>query len=189
VLGYLAGELGTPPAGFPEPFRTKAVAGAPEELPEVALDPRTTPPLDGPQRRRSCRGCCSPARGRTTRRRSPQHGDVSMIPTEAVFYGLEPGGTVPVCLEAGVEVLVELQTGRRAVARTAMRTLHVRVNGQPRPVQVRDRSVQVQGHGRRRADPGDPAPRRRGASRSGAAEGGGGRPASPRGRRSPSSRR
>jgi pyruvate carboxylase len=71
VLGYLAGELGTPPAGFPEPFRTKAVAGRAEELPEVALDPATTPPSTGPSGGRSCRGCCSPARGRTTSRRSP----------------------------------------------------------------------------------------------------------------------
>ena len=42
------------------------------------------------------------------------------------------------------------------LAADGMRTLHVRVNGQPRPVRVRDRSVQVQDKAARRADPGDP---------------------------------
>ena len=38
-----------------------------------------------------------------------------------------------------------------------MRTLHLRVNGAPRPVQVRDRSVAVTSRQARRAEAGNPA--------------------------------
>lgn len=68
---------------------------------------------------------------------------------------LEPGGTVSVCLEARVELHVELQTVGE-LSKDGMRALHVRVNGQPRPVQVGDRSVQVRENTGRRADPGGP---------------------------------
>jgi len=54
-----------------------------------------------------------------------------------------------------VEVLIELETVGE-VTEEGLRTLHLRVNGQPRPVQVRDRSVEVTKVTARRADPGDP---------------------------------
>ena len=155
VLGYLAGELGTPPAGFPEPFRTSAVAGRAEELPEVALDPDDDAALDSPQRRQVLSRLLFPGPWSDYERAQAEHGDVSTIPTEAFFYGLQPGRTVTVCLEAGVEVLVELDTVGE-LSEHGMLTLHVRVNGQPRPVRVRDRSVQVESKRARRADPADP---------------------------------
>ena len=37
------------------------------------------------------------------------------------------------------------------------RTLHLKVNGQPRPIRVRDFSVEVQKTSARRADPADPS--------------------------------
>jgi len=156
VLGYLAGELGTPPAGFPEPFRTRAVAGRAEAPPEVVLDPADDAALDRPGRRDVLSRLLFPGPWKDYQSALAEHGDVSQIPTEAFFYGLQPGRTVTVCLEAGVEVLVELDTIGQ-LSDKGLRTLHVRVNGQPRPVQVRDRSVQVQGARARRADPNDPS--------------------------------
>ena len=155
VLGYLAGELGTPPAGFPEPFRSKAVAGRAEELPEVTLEPDDDRALDGPDRRAVLSRLLFPGPWKDFEQAQPQHGDVSRIPTEAFFYGLQPRRTVSVPLEAGVDVLVELDTVGE-LSEDGMRTLHVRVNGQPRPVRVRDRSVKVESKAARRADPGDP---------------------------------
>jgi pyruvate carboxylase len=131
------------------------VAGRAEELPEVTLDPADDEALDGPQRRAVLSRLLFPGPWKDYEQAIAQHGDVSMIPTEAFFYGLSPGRPVSVHLEAGVEVLVELQTVGE-LSEGGMRTLHVRVNGQPRPVQVRDRSVQVQDTAARRADPGDP---------------------------------
>ena len=155
VLGYLAGELGTPPAGFPEPFRTKAVAGRAEELPEVVLEPADDAALDTDGRRAVLSRLLFPGPWADYEQAVAAHGDVSMIPTEAFFYGLEPGRTVTVSLETGVEVLVELETVGE-VSDSGMRTLHLRVNGAPRPVQVRDRSVKVERTAARRADPADP---------------------------------
>src|SRR5690349_17547978 len=37
VVGFLRGELGEPPGGWPEPFRTRALAGRPPRKPGVAL--------------------------------------------------------------------------------------------------------------------------------------------------------
>ncbi len=155
VLGYLAGELGTPPAGFPEPFRTRAVAGRAEELPEVALDAADDADLDGPDRRAVLSRLLFPGPFADYTAAAERYGDVSVVATEAFFYGLEPGRTVTVSLEAGVEVLVELETLGEA-GEDGLRTLHLRVNGQPRPVQVRDRSVRVEKVTARRANPADP---------------------------------
>src|ERR671932_2605437 len=40
VIGFLSGELGDPPGGWPEPFRTKALAGrqAPKRQAELSAD-------------------------------------------------------------------------------------------------------------------------------------------------------
>ncbi|GAA0973330.1 hypothetical protein [Nocardioides aquaticus] len=50
VIGFLSGELGDPPGGWPEPFRTRALAGrtvrpAAADLVDVWLDPATGVPL------------------------------------------------------------------------------------------------------------------------------------------------
>ncbi len=155
VLGFLAGELGRPPAGFPEPFRTKAVAGRAEAAPEVVLEPGDDAALDGADRRSVLSRLLFPGPWRDFEQAADLHGDVSVIPTEAFFYGLRPGRTIQVGMEAGVEVLIELETVGE-VTDEGLRTLHLRVNGQPRPVQVRDRSVEVTKVTARRADPGDP---------------------------------
>nr|MDT0664527.1 pyruvate carboxylase [Micromonospora sp. DSM 115978] len=51
VLGYLAGELGTPPAGFAEPFRERALAGRRPAAPAVELDAADAAALAGDERR------------------------------------------------------------------------------------------------------------------------------------------
>ena len=154
VLGYLAGELGTPPAGFPEPFRSRAVEGR-APLAEVVLDPLDDAALDGPDRRAVLSRLLVPGPFGDYEKAVATYGDVSVIPTEAFFHGLQPGRVVAVPLEPGVEVLVELETLGEA-GTDGLRTLHLRVNGQPRPVQVRDRSIEVTRRVARTADPKDP---------------------------------
>ena len=153
VLGYLAGELGTPPAGFPEPFRSRAVDGRPP-VTEVGLTADDDKALDGPNSRVVLSRLLFPGPYAEFEASLAEHGDVSVIPTEAFFHGLQPGRVVTIHLEAGVEVLVELETLGEA-GEDGMRTLHLRVNGQPRPVVVRDRSVAVTSRTARRADPKD----------------------------------
>jgi len=154
VLGYLAGELGTPPAGFPEPFRTMAVQGRAEAPAEVLLDPADDVALDGEQRRDVLSRLLFPGPWRDYEATVATYGDVSVLPTEAFLYGLLPRVEVTVVLEQGVEVLVEMDSLTEPDP-DGMRTLALRVNGQPRPLRVRDASVQAATTGTRRADPGD----------------------------------
>src|SRR6185437_15998285 len=46
VIGFLASELGTPSAGWPEPFRTKALAGRTIPVREEKLNPEDEEALD-----------------------------------------------------------------------------------------------------------------------------------------------
>lgn len=155
VLGYLGGELGAPPAGFPEPFRTMAMAGRGDVVQHVPLNGEDDMALDGPRRRAVLSRLLFPGPWQEFEQTVEVFGDVSVIPTETFLYGLQPGRMVTVMLEPGVEVLVELQTVGE-VSDEGMRTLHLRVNGQPRPVQTRDRSVAARRATARRADPTDP---------------------------------
>ena len=154
VLGYLAGELGAPPAGFPEPFRTDALAGREPEPPAVSLSAEDAAALAGPDRRDVLSRLLFAGPYQDYCTAVEAYGDVSVIPTEPFFYGLRPGTPVTVALEPGVEVRVELDA-MSEVDEDGMRTLHLRVNGQPRPMSVRDESVTPARTAARRADPAD----------------------------------
>jgi len=158
VLGYLAGELGTPPAGFAEPFRERALAGRRPAPPDAELSPADQAALAGPGGSAPVRAALSrllfPGPWRDYSQAVERYGDSSVIPTEAFLYGLRPGRPVSVFLEPGVEIIVELETiGDPDSA--GIRTLYLRVNGEPRPVRVRDASITAISDAARRADPND----------------------------------
>ena len=155
VLGYLGGELGTPPAGFPEPFRTLATEGRPAVGGEEALTAEQAAALSGEERRTTLSRLLFTKPQQEYEQAVARYGDVSLLPTEAFWFGLFPGSPVGVELRPGVEVLVELETVGE-IDEAGERTLHLRVNGQPRPVSVRDRSVAPSATANRRADAGDP---------------------------------
>ena len=46
VIGFLGGELGDPPGGWPEPFRTKALQGRTVQLRDVELSEEDSAALD-----------------------------------------------------------------------------------------------------------------------------------------------
>jgi pyruvate carboxylase len=140
VLGFLRGQLGDPPGGWPEPFRSKALAGRPPtqddptELTEaeqegLRTDPRAT------LNRLLFPG---PAREFATHRQS--FGDTSTLPTKEFLYGLRAGEEHAVDLEPGVRLLFGLEAVGQADER-GLRTVVATLNGQLRPIQVRDRSV------------------------------------------------
>jgi pyruvate carboxylase len=158
VLGYLAGELGTPPAGFAEPFRERALAGRHPAPPNAALDPADAAELaaGGTARRAALSRLLFPGPWKDYLKAVESYGDSSVIPTEGYLYGLRPGAPLAVLLEPGVEIIVELET-LSDPDDAAMRTLYLRVNGQPRPVRVRDASITATTTAARRADPSDPA--------------------------------
>jgi pyruvate carboxylase len=155
VVGFLAGELGVPPAGWPEPFRTRALAGRRWEPPPAGLDPADEAALDGPDRRATLDRLLFPGPARDRADLVERHGDVSVLPTRLFLYGLAAGEEREIVLDRGVRLLVELEAIGEPDAR-GLRTVLIRVNGQTRPFEVRDRSIAVDVPQAERADPRDP---------------------------------
>ena len=145
VIGFLSGELGVPPAGWPEPFRTKALAG--KKLPSRTVDlPVETEAVlvsseVSPQRlRQVLDSLLFPGPARDFEEAVRQYGDLSVLPTSAFFNGLAPGDEVEVALETGVSLYLALDAIGEA-DESGFRSVFCRLNGQPRVVTVRDRSV------------------------------------------------
>ena len=139
VIGFLHGELGDPPGGWPEPFRSKALRGrqAPSGVAELT-DEDDKGLLEDPQRTLNRLLFPGPAKEFTSHR--DQYGDTSVLASKDYFYGLRPGQEYAVDLEPGVRLLIELEAIGEADER-GMRTVMATLNGQLRPIQVRDRSV------------------------------------------------
>ena len=69
-----------------------------------------------------------------------QFDDVSVLPTKAFFYPLQPFVEVPVELEPGKTMLIKFITSGDADP-DGMRTIFFELNGQPREVKIHDRSL------------------------------------------------
>jgi len=158
VLGFLRGELGEPPHGFPEPFRTKALRGRPEadggpRTPPEALGQLSEP---GEARRSALAALIFPGPAADQRAAAERYGDLSVLPTRAFLYGLREGAEVAVDLGPGVRLVFELEAISEPDAR-GMRTVLTRLNGQLRPIEVRDAAIEATLPVAERADPRDPA--------------------------------
>jgi len=94
-----------------------------------------------------------PTREFTTVRET--YGDVSVLDTVDYLYGLRHGEEHAVELERGVRLLVGLEAIGDVDDR-GMRTVMCTLNGQLRPIQVRDRAVDVQVKAAEKADPNVP---------------------------------
>jgi pyruvate carboxylase len=77
------------------------------------------------------------------------------VPTVDYLYGLRPGQEHVVPLGKGVDLFVGLEAIGEADAR-GVRTVMATMNGQLRPVSVRDRSIEVETKAAEKADPSDP---------------------------------
>ncbi len=139
VIGFLRGELGTPPGGWPEPFRSKALRGRAEPKPvqELTADDRESLAKD---RRATLNRLLFPAPTREFEAHRQSFGDTSVLDSKDFFYGLRPGQEYKVDLEPGVRLLIALQAVGEADER-GMRTVMSTLNGQLRPIQVRDRAA------------------------------------------------
>jgi pyruvate carboxylase len=81
--------------------------------------------------------------------------DVSVLPTTVFLYGLKPDQEITVSIEAGKTLVIRFLTiGQPRPDGT--RTLFFELNGQPREVNVRDRSLRVVARAHPKADSADP---------------------------------
>ncbi len=139
VIGFLRGELGDPPGGWPEPFRTKALEGRAAAKPVTPLSAEDAEGLER-EPRATLNRLLFPAPAKEFGAHREQFGDTSVLSSKDFFYGLRPGQEYAVDLEQGVRLLIELEAVGEADDR-GMRTVMASLNGQMRPIQVRDNSV------------------------------------------------
>ncbi|AIJ21644.1 pyruvate carboxylase [Amycolatopsis methanolica] len=154
VIGFLRGELGDPPGGWPEPFRTKALEGRAEPKPVAELSAEDREGL-AKDRRATLNRLLFPGPAKEFEEHRRAYGDTSVLPSKDFFYGLRPGEEYAVDLEPGVRLLFELEAIGEADER-GMRTVMATLNGQLRPIQVRDRSVAADLPAAEKADKSDP---------------------------------
>ncbi|MGL5857110.1 MAG: pyruvate carboxylase [Angustibacter sp.] len=142
VVGFLSGELGDPPGGWPEPFRSKALQG------REATRPRVTELADDDRRalaqdpRSTLNRLLFPGPDADFRASRRTYSDLSVLPTPQFLHGLRPGEEVEVEIEHGKRLLVGAQTVSEADER-GLRIVMCTLNGQLRPVQVQDLHADV----------------------------------------------
>jgi len=154
VIGFLRGELGDPPGGWPEPFRSRALEGRrPAEPPAELSDDEVDGLVKEP--RPMLNRLLFPAPTREFDAHREQYGDTSVLPTKEFLYGLRAGAEHAVDLEPGVRLLLGIEAVGEPDER-GMRTVMCTLNGQLRPVQVRDRSVEARVKAAEKADRSDP---------------------------------
>ncbi|HEX4542351.1 MAG TPA: pyruvate carboxylase [Candidatus Acidoferrum sp.] len=83
------------------------------------------------------------------------YSDVSVLPTPAFFYGLKSGEEITVEIESGKSLIIKFLTTSEPHP-DGTRTLFFELNGQPREITVRDRSLRPTERAHPKADPGDP---------------------------------
>jgi pyruvate carboxylase len=142
VIGFLRGELGDPPGGWPEPLRTKALAGRPPAKPqqELSAEDETDLAEEGQNRQAALNRLLFPGPTKEFEAHRELYGDTSSLSANQFFHGLRPGDEHRVRLERGVELLIGLEAVSEPDER-GMRTVMCILNGQLRPVVVRDRSI------------------------------------------------
>ncbi|MEK4241270.1 pyruvate carboxylase [Janibacter sp. FSL W8-0316] len=152
VIGFLRGDLGDPPGGWPEPFRSKALEGRREHPPTADLTPEQEQALrDAP--RETLNELLFPGPTQEMRTARASFGDTSVLDTGLFLHGLEQGRDDEVEIEPGKTLTIGLSSVSEPDEH-GMRTVMGTVNGQLRPVQVRDRGVDAEVVAAEKADPG-----------------------------------
>ncbi len=155
VVSFLSGDLGTPPGGWPEPFRSRALDGRPHVAPAADVTPEQAEGLEGPDARRVLSELLFPGPAREHAEAIRSYGDLSVLPSSAFFFGLALGEEVEITLETGVDLFVSIDALSEPDDR-GFRTAYCQLNGRPRAVSVRDQSVESAKASGERADPEDP---------------------------------
>ncbi|MBT0768440.1 pyruvate carboxylase [Kineosporia sp. J2-2] len=142
VIGFLNGELGDPPGGWPEPFRSRALAGRSWTPPAQELTPDQEAAL-ARDPRRTLNELLFPGPTRIFAEARSTYGDTSVLPTLDYLYGLRQGEEHVIELDEGKTLIVGLQSISEPDER-GLRTVMARLNGQMRPISVRDERIAAQ---------------------------------------------
>jgi len=145
VVGFLSGELGDLPGGWPEPFRTKALAGRSYIPHAETLEPDDEAALatDSETRRATLNRLLFPQPTQQFLADREQYGDVSLLSTHDFLYGLKVGVEHVVDMRKGVSLFMTLEAISEADDK-GIRTVMATLNGQMRPLLIRDKTIDAQ---------------------------------------------
>ena len=143
VIGFMAGELGDLPGGWPEPFRTKVLAG---KHPKFGVTPVSADDLavlasdDKDRRRMLLNRLLFPGPTNDFVKARETYGNLDAVDTVDYLYGLEQGHEHVVEIAKGVRLFVGLEAIGSPDAK-GFRTVMATLNGQLRPINIRDRKI------------------------------------------------
>jgi pyruvate carboxylase len=155
VVGFMAGELGDLPGGWPEPFRTKVLAGKNLKFGITPVNDEELKSLqanDSALRRATLNRLLFPQPTTEFLKSQEQFGNLDQIETVDYLYGLVPGEEHVVTIGKGVQVYVGLEAIGTPDAK-GFRTVMATFNGQLRPINVRDKKIVVNTVQAEKADP------------------------------------
>ena len=153
VIGFMAGELGDLPGGWPEPFRSKVLSGRERSIEITPVAEADEQKLNGTsrERRETLNRLLFPAPTKEFDRVRDEFGDISVLGTNDYLFGLQPGEEHIIDISKGVRLYVTLEAIGDADDK-GIRTVMVRINGQLRPVFVKDNNAKVEAQLAEKAD-------------------------------------
>ena len=155
VVGFMAGELGDLPGGWPEPFRTKVLAGKNLKFGITPLSDEDLEILKGGSSadiRSALNRLLFPAPTKEFLANRAAYGNLDQVDTVDYLYGLEQGHEHVVEIAKGVQLFVGLEAIGSPDAR-GNRTVMATLNGQLRPIDIRDKKIAVDVPQAEKADP------------------------------------
>ena len=143
VVGFMAGELGDLPGGWPEPFRTKVLQGKNPKFGLVAVSADDLQKLvseDAKVRRSTLNRLLFPGPTAEFEKSRATFGNLDPVDTLDYLYGLEQGQEHVVEIAKGVRIFVGLEAIGSPDTK-GFRTVMATFNGQLRPINIRDRKI------------------------------------------------
>jgi pyruvate carboxylase len=166
VIDMFMGSLGEPDGGWPKKLQKIILRGATPQkgrpganLPPVNLD-ETAAAVEKKIARKPSRDevlsyLMYPDVFVKFARARQNWGDVDVLPTPEFYFGMEKGEDIAVELEPGKALVIKFLTVGEPHP-DGTRTVFFELNGQPREVSVRDRTLQVTEQAKPKADPAQP---------------------------------
>jgi pyruvate carboxylase len=166
VIEFMAGSLGQPPGGFPPKTRKRILR---DVKPMRGRPGASLPPADfeasakrlakkigrQPTSQEVVSWLLYPRVYEDFAAHQNAYSDTSVFPTPTFLYGQEPGSEIAVDIERGKTLIIKFLTVGDPHP-DGHRTVFFELNGQPREVNVIDRSLEPQESARPKADPDDP---------------------------------
>ena len=142
VIGFMAGALGDLPGGWPEPFRSKVLKGKTVDLSLTEVSTEDLAFLSGTKqdRRATLNRLLFPEPFREFKKMRENYGSLDQVETIDFFYGLEQGKEHVIELAKGLTLFIGLEAIGTPDAK-GFRTVMATLNGQLRPINVRDRKI------------------------------------------------